>query len=98
MIAKLWPGTKRPKTARYRLTIAGGNVESLTASEIRTIFLSSGMARWADSDADALARADAAAFGFDQHCRFEMGEKKGIGIVEYMVTGWHKRSGIPPVG
>jgi hypothetical protein len=75
----------------------GRYVESLTASEIRTIFLSPGMARWADSDADALARADAAAFGFDQHCRFEMGETKGIGIVEYMVTGGHKRYGIPPV-
>jgi hypothetical protein len=55
------------------------------------------MTRWADSDADALKRADAAAFGFDQHCRFEMGDEKGVGIVEYMVTGGHKRYGIPPV-
>ena len=95
---ELWPGTKRPKLARYRLTMADGKVESLTASEIRTIFLAPGMARWADSDADDLTRADAASFGFDQHCRFEMGEKNGIGIVEYMVTGGHKRYGIPPAG
>jgi hypothetical protein len=94
---ELWPGTKRPKTARYRLTTADGKVESLTASEIQTIFLAPGMARWADSDADALKRADTSAFGFDQHCRFEMNGQAGIGIVEYMVTGGHKRYGIPAV-
>jgi hypothetical protein len=94
---ELWPGTKRPKTARYRLTMKDGKVESLTETEIRTIFLAPGMARWADSDADALKNADTAAFGFDQHCRFEMGNKTGVGIVEYMVTGGHKRYGIPAV-
>ena len=95
---ELWPGTKRPKTARYRLTLEDGKLESLTATEVRTIFLAPGMARWADSDAEALKKADAAAFGFDQHCRFEMGAKRGVGIVGYMVTGGHKRYGIPPVG
>lgn len=95
---ELWPGTKRPKVARYQLTMVDGAVESLTATEIQTIFLAPGMARWADSDVDALKKADAAAFGFDQHCRFEMGDKTGVGIVEYMVTGGHKRYGIPPVG
>ena len=95
--ARISSGTKRPRAARYRLTTADGSVESLTATEIQTIFLAPGMARWADSDADALKRADAASFGFDQHCRFEMGGQTGVGIVEYMVTGGHKRYGIPPV-
>jgi hypothetical protein len=93
---ELWPGTKRPRIGRYRLTTADGKVESLTASEIQTIFLVPGMTRWADSDVESLKRADNGAFGFDQHCRFEMGGEAGVGIVEYMVTGGHKRYGIPP--
>jgi len=92
----LGPGTKRPKAAQFQLTMADGKVDPLTATEIQTIFLAPGMARWADSDSDALKRADAAAFGFDQHCRFKMGEEQGVGIVEYMVTGGHRRYGIPP--
>jgi len=98
---ELWPGTKRPKAARYRLTIANGEVESLTATEIETIFLAPGMARWSDSDAEALKQADATAFGFDQLCRFELNGETGYGIVEYMVTGGCKRYGIPalrPIG
>src|SRR5438093_7775899 len=81
----LWPRTERPKVGDFQLTMADGKVERLIAAEIQTIFLAQGMARWADSDADALRRADAASFGFDQHCRLEMGGKSGVGIVEYMV-------------
>ena len=92
---ELWPGTKRPKAARYRLTTMDGRVESLTATEIETIFLAPGMTRWSDTDAEATQQADAAAFGFDQHCRFELDGETGFGIVEYMVTGGHKRYGIP---
>jgi len=94
---ELRPRTKRPKVAHFELTMADGKVERLTASEIQTIFLAPGLARWADSDCDALKRADTSAFGFDQHCRFKMGEEQGLGIVEYMVTGGHRRYGIPPV-
>ncbi len=93
---ELWKGTKRPRMANFRLTMADGRVERLIASEIQTIFLAPGMARWPDSDGDALRRADAASFGFDQHCRFELGGEEGVGIVEYMVTGGHRRYGIPP--
>jgi hypothetical protein len=93
----LWPGTKRPRAARFQLTMADGKVESLTASEIDTIFLAPGLTRWAGSDADSLKRADASAFGFDQHCRFELAGETGSGIVEFMVTGGHRRYGIPPV-
>lgn len=93
---ELWPGTKRPRSARFQLTMADGKVESLTASEIETIFLAPGLGRWADSDNESLKRADASAFGFDQHCRFELAGETGSGIVEYMVTGGHQRYGIPP--
>jgi len=93
----LWPGTKRPRTARFQLSMADGKVESLTASEIETIFLAPGLARWADSDAETLRRADSSSFGFDQHCRFQLAGESGSGIVEYMVTGGHRRYGIPPV-
>jgi hypothetical protein len=51
---------------------------------------------WSDVDGEALATADAASFGFDQHCRFQSGDETGIGIVEYMVTGGSRRYGIPP--
>jgi hypothetical protein len=94
---ELWPGTKRPAVGHFKLTMADGQVERLSASEIQTIFLAPGLARWADSDSDALKRADASAFGFDQHCRFDLGGEQGVGIVEYMVTGGHRRYGIPPV-
>ncbi|KKK94205.1 hypothetical protein LCGC14_2685170, partial [marine sediment metagenome] len=46
--------------------------------------------------AKMLAEADANAFGFDQHCRFQMGGETGYGIVEYMMTGGSRRYGIPP--
>jgi hypothetical protein len=94
---ELWPGTKRPAVGHFKLTMADGQVERLSASEIQTIFLAPGLARWADSDSDALKRADASAFGFDQHCRFDLGGEQGVGIVEYMVTGGHRGYGIPPV-
>ncbi len=94
---ELWPGTKRPRAGCFQLTIADGKVETLTASEIETIFLAPGMGRWADTDAESLTRADAGSFGFDQHCRFELNGETGHGIVEYMVTGGHQRYGIPPI-
>jgi hypothetical protein len=94
---ELWPGTKRPRSAQFRLAMADGKVESLNASEIETIFLAPGLTRWSDSDAESLKRADASAFGFDQHSRFELGDQTGTGIVEYMVTGGHRRYGIPSV-
>ena len=93
----IWPGTKRPRAARFQLTMADGKIESLTASEIETIFLAPGLTHWADSDAESLKRADGSSFGFDQHCRFELADETGCGIVEYMVTGGHRRLGIPPV-
>ncbi len=92
---ELWPGTKRPREGRFRLTTAAGDTLSLTASEIGTIFLGPLSSRWSDADASALAAADAAAFGFDQHCRFRLGDKTGVGIVEYMMTGGSRRYGVP---
>ncbi len=94
---ELWPGTKRPRLGRFQLTMADGDTVSLEAREIGSIFLGPGVGRWSDSDADALAKADASAFGFDQHCRFEMGDETGFGIVEYMVTGGYERYGIRAV-
>ena len=93
---ELWPGAKRPKEGRFRLTTASGEELSLTASEIGTIFLGPPASRWSVADAPALAAADASAFGFDQHCWFRLGDKTGVGIVEYMMTGGSRRYGIPP--
>jgi hypothetical protein len=93
---ELTPGTKKPRRARFRLTAAGGEKRLLTAGEIGTIFLGPPWARWSEKEEGALARADAASFGYDQHCRFEMDNELGYGIVEYMVTGGSARYGIPP--
>ncbi len=93
---QLNPGTKRPKSARYRLTTADGETLQLGASEISSIFLFPPMTRWSDSDAEALAKADAVSFGFDQHTRYELNGETGFGIVEYMMTGGSKRYGVPP--
>jgi len=92
---ELWPGTKRPKVGRFTLTTADGERVSLDAAEIETIFLARTPNAWSDSDAKALAEADANAFGFDQHCRFQMNGETGYGIVEYMFTGGSRRYGIP---
>jgi len=94
---ELWPGTKRPRLGRFELAMADGSVTSLIASEIGSIFLGPMTNRWSESDAEALKQADAASFGFDQHCRFELDGETGYGIVEYMVTGGHQRYGIPPI-
>jgi hypothetical protein len=93
---ELSPGTKRPKGGRFQLTLASGETLALAADEIGTIFLGPIASRWSDADGEALAKADAASFGFDQHCRFQLGDETGIGIVEYMVTGGSRRYGIPP--
>jgi hypothetical protein len=93
---ELWPETKRPKRGRFRLMLASGETLRLTADEIGTIFLGPMASCWSDADSEALAKADAASFGFDQHCRFQLGDETGIGIVEYMVTGGSQRYGIPP--
>lgn len=90
------PGTKRPKEARFELTLASGGSISLRAEELGAIFLGPRSTRWSDSDAEALAEADAASFGFDQHCRFSLEGETGYGIVEYMFTGGSKRYGVPP--
>ena len=92
---ELWPGTKRPKVGRFTLTTADGERRSLEAAEIGTIFLGPAAGAWSDADAKALAAADAGAFGFDQHCRFQMDGETGCGIMEYMVTGGSRRYGIP---
>ena len=92
---QLWPGTKRPRRASFELTAAGEKL-SLTADEIGTIFLGPPVSRWSDADAEALKRADDVSFGFDQHCRFQMGGETGFGVVEYMMTGGSKRYGVPP--
>jgi hypothetical protein len=93
---ELSPGTKRPKRGRFQLVLASGEALSLTADEISTIFLGPMSSRWSDGDAEALAKADAASFGFDQYSRFRLGAEEGIGVVEYMVTGGSLRYGIPP--
>ena len=92
---ELWPGTKRPEVGRFTLTTADGERRSLEAAEIGTIFLGPAAGAWSDADAKALAAADAGAFGFDQHCRFQMDGETGYGIVEYMMTGGSRRYGIP---
>ena len=93
---ELWPGSKRPKASRFTLTTADGERLSLEADEIGTIFLARAPNAWSDADAEALAAADANAFGFDQHCRFQMNGETGYGIVEFIVTGGSRRYGIPP--
>jgi hypothetical protein len=95
---ELWPNAKRPKQGRFRLTLASGDVLSLTADEIGSICLGPMTSRWDESDAEALAKADATSFGFDQHCRFELNGEAGIGIVEYMLTGGCEKYGIPAIG
>jgi len=42
-----------------------------------------------------LAEADINAFGFDQHCRFQINGETGYGIVECTFTGGSRRYGIP---
>ncbi len=92
---ELWPGSKRPKTGRFTLTTQDGERVALEADEIDTIFLGRAPSAWSGSDARALDAADASAFGFDQHCRFQMNGEIGYGIVEYMMTGGSSRYGIP---
>ena len=87
-------GTKRPKSARFRLTTADGETLQLGAREISSIFLFPPMTRWAE-DPQTLAQAEAASFGYDQHTRYELNGETGFGIVEYMFTGGVQRYGIP---
>ncbi len=93
---QLSPGTKRPCQGRFVLRGAGGEKHALVAQEIGSIFLGPRLTRWSDKDPEALAKANEAVFGFDQHCRFEMAGETGYGIVEYMLTGGSERYGIPP--
>ncbi len=93
---ELWPGTKRPRHGRFRLGLASGEQRLLDAEEIGSIFLGPAAGQWSESNLEALASADASAFGFDQHSRFKMAGETGYGIVEYMVTGGSRRYGIPP--
>ena len=93
---ELHPGTKRLRSGRFQLITAAGDKLSLGAEEIGSIFLGPMTPRWSESDGEALARADAAAFGFDEHCRFDLGGKTGYGVVEFMVTGGCRRYGIAP--
>jgi hypothetical protein len=78
----------------YRLTAAYGVAESLIASEIQTIFVAPDPSLWRRSDVEALRRADAGPFGFDKRCGFETSD--AMGFAEYVVSGGHKRYGIPP--
>lgn len=94
---ELWPGMKRPKRGKFQLTTASGEMLSLEADEIGSIFLGPGGGRWSEADSDALSKADGASFGFDQHCRFTMAGETGYGIVEYMLTGGSERYGIAPM-
>lgn len=93
---ELTPGTKRPRKASYRLTTEDGEVHGLTASEISSCFLAVPQSRWSESDVEAMARVEAAAFGYDQHTRYEMNGETGYGIVEYMFTGGVNKYGVPP--
>lgn len=93
---ELRPGAKRFRLARYKLTLADGEVVPLEAEEIGSIILGPSASAWSEDDAAALTAADAGAFGFDQHCRFRMAGQTGYGIVEFMVTGGSRRYGIPP--
>lgn len=92
---ELRPGAKRFQNARYTLTTKDGERRTLEVSEIGSILLARAPAAWSDSDEAARQQADATAFGFDEHCRFEMDGETGYGIVEWMVTGGCRRYGIP---
>jgi hypothetical protein len=90
------PGTRRPRNARFRLTTDDGEAHALTAAELTSCFLAVPQNRWSESDAEAMARLDATAYGHDQHVRYEMDGETGYGIVEYMFTGGVKKYGVPP--
>ena len=93
---ELSPSSRRPRSGRFHLTTDEGEKHELLASEIGSIYLVPPISRWSDADAETSARAEAAAFGYDQHSRFQMAGKTGTGIVEYMLTGGNKRYGIRP--
>ncbi len=89
-------GMRRPRNARFRLKTDDGEAHALTAAELSSCFLAVPQSRWSESDAQAMARLDATAYGHDQHTRYEMDGESGYGIVEYMFTGGVKKYGIPP--
>lgn len=89
-------GKKCPRSGRFRFGLASGKSLELTADEIGTIYLGPMLSKWDESEEGAADRADAASFGFDQHCRFEMNGETGYGIVEYMFTGGVARYSVPP--
>jgi len=94
---ELWPGTRRPRRGLFRLALEGGGHWELEAQELTSIFIGGPGPRWSEDDSKALAQADQQAVGFDQLCRFRLGDDEGYGIVEFFVVGGSERYGIPPV-
>ncbi|GBD12458.1 hypothetical protein HRbin24_00465 [bacterium HR24] len=93
---ELWPGTRRPRRARLSLALEDGEEISLVAEEAASIYLGRQPAVWDEGDAEALAQAEAAAFGYDQLCRFRGDGLEGWGVVEYVFVGGCQRYGIAP--
>jgi hypothetical protein len=93
---ELWPGTRRPRRARLSLALEGGPGLELTAEEAASVYLGRQPPQWSEEDGEALARAEAAAFGYDQLCRFRGPGVEGWGVVEYVFIGGCRRYGIGP--
>jgi hypothetical protein len=89
-------GRKCPQFGRYRFTMASGDPVLLTAEEMSSIYIGPMLTRWDEAEEGAKERADAAAFDFNQSCRFEMNGETGYGVIEYNFTGGVKKYGVPP--
>lgn len=93
---ELWPGTRRPRRARLRLTLSDEGGLELAAEEAASIYLGRQPSFWSEEDRQAVAQAEASAFGYDQLCRFSGDGLEGWGVVEYIFVGGCRRYGIAP--
>ncbi|MCS7276832.1 MAG: hypothetical protein NZ695_07460 [Dehalococcoidia bacterium] len=89
------PGERRPRRARLRFHLEGGEELETLAEEKASVYLGRQPLSWSEDDDQARAQADAAALGYDQLCSFR-GDLEGWGVVEFGLVGGYRRYGIPP--
>jgi hypothetical protein len=88
------PGRRHPDETRFALLTAAGEVLRVKCRRIGSHFLSPTTGHWSDSDAAALAAADATAFSVEAYCEVTVGGEHGFGIVDIVTRPGYRRYGL----
>jgi len=91
------PGARRPTSTRLDLSTDCAEIIHVESREIGSHFLGAAATHWSQSDASALAAADASALSTEEYCEFHIDSERALGILDIVSLPGYRRYGLEPL-